>query len=58
MVQYFQWMFWRHAIDGEIECIFYANMGLATVTWDMATDTIRPSIFTPQKDELSKGGDK
>ena len=47
MVQYIQWMFWRHAIDGEIECIFYANMGLATVTWDMSTDTIGPSIFTP-----------
>ena len=47
MVQYFQWMFWRNAIDGEIEYIFYANMGLAQVTWDQATGTIGPSIFTP-----------
>ncbi len=47
MVQYFQWMFWNHACDGGLEHIFYANMGLATVTYDMATDKLGPSIFTP-----------
>ena len=47
MVQYLQWFAIINQCDGGIEHTFYANMGLATITYDMATDTLGPSIFTP-----------
>ena len=47
MVQYFQWFALINGIDGGVEHTFYANMGLATITYDFATETTGPSIFTP-----------
>jgi hypothetical protein len=46
MVQYFQWFILLNGVDGGLEYEFYANMGLATITYDMASDTLGPSIFT------------
>jgi len=47
MVQYFQWFITFNGVDGGVEHEFYGNMGLATITYDMATNTLGPSIFTP-----------